>query len=73
QLGRWVVEGEKRLKYDEGKADERKAILTKLLSDKYSNESLSWLDECSFEQLDHVFNYIYSNISMNDLKHNILN
>ncbi|MEG0684642.1 MAG: hypothetical protein RR428_06250, partial [Coprobacillus sp.] len=77
QLGRWVVEGEKRLKYEEGieegKVNERKTILMKLLKDKYSNESLSWLDKCSPDQLDCVFNYIYSNITMNDLKHNILN
>ncbi|MEG0592887.1 MAG: hypothetical protein RR512_06200, partial [Coprobacillus sp.] len=76
QLGKWVIEGEKKLKYEEGiekgKENERKVILNLLLKEKYSNESLLWLDECSNDQLQDVFKYVYTNISMNDLKSTIL-
>ncbi|MEG0366182.1 MAG: hypothetical protein RR585_05070, partial [Coprobacillus sp.] len=83
QLGKWVIEGEKKLKYEEGlqqgiekgiekgKENERKVILNLLLKEKYSNESLLWLDECSNDQLQDVFKYVYTNISMNDLKSTI--
>ncbi|MEG0453290.1 MAG: hypothetical protein RR558_09515, partial [Coprobacillus sp.] len=72
QLGRWVVEGEKRLKYEEGKADQKLKDVQAVVQSLYSISHLDWLNCCTYEQLDIIFNQALCHTPLSQIKQSLI-
>lgn len=79
QLGKWVIEGEKKLKYEEGiqqgikegKVGEKLKDVRTVIQRLYKTNNSDWLDNCSYEQLDIIFDQALMNTPLSQIQQNI--
>ncbi|WP_050636895.1 hypothetical protein [Candidatus Stoquefichus sp. SB1] len=56
-----------------GIAEEKRKDCLKIIKGKYPDSSLEWLNTCTMEQLDKVFELIFQDISYEEFKTQVLN
>lgn len=78
QLGKWVIEGEKKLKYEEGiaqginegKVIEKNRNVKAVIQSLYQTQDCDWIDNCSYEELDIIFEQALNRIPLSKIQEN---
>ncbi|MEG0365983.1 MAG: hypothetical protein RR585_04050, partial [Coprobacillus sp.] len=70
-----VIEGEKKLKYEEGiekgKILDSQTKVIRILLKKYPQSTLDWIKDCSYEQLNIIFDQAIEDVPLSQIQQNI--